>query len=89
MDSGLPKVRRRYTGVYRKAEVDVSIKGEDYPSFLDWFNIYCQQGVLPTMMMTPYGAEEAWRFTEPPAYQWIQSNVVKISAKIERFPGWP
>jgi hypothetical protein len=90
MESGTPKVRRRFTGVYRLAQVSVVMTAAELREFMNWFRIFCQQGVRPTNMFEPDGQESVWRFVEAPTVEWGQpgSDVAKVSVKIEKLPGW-
>jgi hypothetical protein len=88
MDSGAIKVRRRTTGIRRVAQVSVSMPAKQYDSFMGWYNVNCQQGVLPTPMCTPQCKEELWRFVEAPQISWVSKDVFTASATIERMPGW-
>jgi len=90
MESGLPKVRRRFTGVYRQAEVSLDAPPSILPPFMDWFRISCQQGIMPTAMFEPDGTESVWRFMAPPRIAWpsVHRTYVTISCAIERLPGW-
>ena len=85
---GVAKVRRIATGISRVANVSRTFKAEDYANFKLWFDVNCQQGVLPTRMMTPYGAEEVWRFTEAPQITWLEPTAFSVTAKIEHLPVW-
>lgn len=91
MENGTVKVRRRTTGILRRADVTMVLAGSLYTDFLTWYNTNCQQGVLPTYFITPYGASEIWRMTEPPSIEWINaaSPMFKASIKIERLPEFP
>lgn len=88
MESGVVKVRRRTTGTYRKAAVSVTLNANLYKSFMDWFNINCQQGVLPTRMVTPYKKEEVWRFTSAPQIEWVDPVAFRATFEIEQLPQW-
>jgi hypothetical protein len=92
MENGTVKVRRRTTGIFRQADVSVTLKGDQYQDFVDWWNVNCQQGALPTRVITPYGAEEVWRIVEPPSIEWLQGNpnpAFRASMKLERLPEFP
>ena len=87
MDSGEPKVRRRFTETLRAARVQVNLTKAQYYDFVIWFD-NCLQGVLPTMMTEPTGVESVWRFAQVPQYDWIDPNAVQISVNIEQLPAW-
>ena len=92
MENGTVKVRRRTTGIFRQADVSVTLKGDVYQDFVDWWNVNCQQGAIPTKVITPYGAEEVWRMSEPPAIEWLQGSpnaAFRASMKLERLPEFP
>ena len=86
--TGYVKVRRRTTGIMRVAQVKRNFEAKDYDAVLDWFNVACQGGVIPTRMTTPYGKEEVWRFTEPFSISWIDPKAFSVSATIEQLPSW-
>ena len=86
--TGYTKVRRRTTGIMRVAQVKRNFEAKDYDDVVDWFNVACQGGVVPTRMMTPYGKEEVWRFTEPFSITWIEPKAFSVVAKIEQLPAW-
>lgn len=90
MDVGPPKVRRRYTGVYRQASVQGPILRSLVPSFWNWYRVSCQGGIMPTNMVEPDGTESIWRWVEPPSVSWddLEGRFVTVSARIERLPGW-
>jgi hypothetical protein len=87
MDTGEPKVRRRFTRTVRSAKVQVNYTKEDYYLFLEWFD-NCRQGVLPTKMIEPSGVESVWRFATVPQYDWIDPRVVSVTVNIEQLPAW-
>ena len=87
MDSGEPKVRRRFTKTVRSAKVQVTLTKDDYYLFLTWFD-NCQQGVLPTLMIEPSGTESIWRFATVPQYDWIDPKAVTVQVSIEQLPAW-
>jgi hypothetical protein len=86
--TGYIKTRRRTTGIMRMAEVSRTFEAKLYQDFLDWYNVACQQGVIPTKVMTPYGKEEIWRFTEPPQITWPDTKAFTVSCKLEQLPAW-
>ena len=85
---GIVKVRRRYTGIARKASVSVTLKAALYNDFLAWFNVSCMGGVHPTRVETPYRKQEVWRFTGPPKISWPEANAFTVSAELEQLPAW-
>lgn len=89
MENGSPKVRRRYTARYRIARVSVVIPKSLYSTFMGWFLVNCQAGILPTLMVEPVGIETAWRFTEAPVISWPNPDVFQADCILERIPGWP
>ena len=86
--AGATKVRRRTTGITRIANVGRVFEAKYYDDFLRWFNVNCQQGVLPTRMKTPYLVEEVWRFTEAPEISWLETKAFSVTATIEQLPVW-
>ena len=85
---GAVKVRRRTTGITRYANIGRNFEAKHYQDFLNWFNVACQQGVLPTRIKTPYQKEEVWRFTEPPEITWVEPGVFTVSIAAEQLPAW-
>ena len=85
---GNVKVRRRTTGISRVANVSVTLEATKYDDFVSWFNTACQGGVLPTRMTTPYGADEVWRFTEPPQITWVDPKAFSVTCQIEQLPAY-
>ena len=90
IEDGLVKVRRRFTGVYRIANVTLNLKSSLVPNFMAWFRTDCQQGVMPTTMFDPTGKESIWRFTQPPQVSYMEPGVkgAVITCVIEQQPGW-
>ena len=86
--AGATKVRRRTTGITRIANVSRVFEAKHYDDVLRWFNVNCQQGVLPTRMKTPYMAEEVWRFTEAPEISWLETGAFAITTTIEQLPSF-
>ena len=85
---GETKVRRRSTGIYRKANVGRNFKSDIYHDFMLWFNVASQMGVVPTRVITPYLEEEVWRFVSAPEVSWISSTVFSASCELEQLPAW-
>ena len=88
MSDGTVKVRRRNTGKHRVATVARNFDAQDYQALQDWFTVACQQGVIPTRMTTPYGADEVWRFTQAPEISWLDPKAFTVSCNIEQLAGW-
>ena len=90
MDSGDIKVRRRYTGLHRRADVSVRLPADSYDTFMTWFRVSCQNGVMPTNIIEPSGVESIWRFVEAPTIQWLGrgAEAFEASCSFERLPGW-
>ena len=88
MEDGTVKVRRRSTGKLRVANVSRTFDAKDYQAFQDWFTVACQQGTIPTRVMTPYGKEEVWRFTEAPQINWVDPKAFDVTCAIEQLSGW-
>ena len=89
MDSGAVKVRRRFTGRRRMAEVTMTLKAEHYDAFIRWFELDCLGGVNATRIKDPRGTEQVWRITEPPEIAWIEAGAFTASMVIERAESWP
>lgn len=88
MDSQFVKVRRRTTGLQRTASVTATYPRSVYQDFVDWFRVYCQTGVMPTVIVEPSGVESVWRFVEPPVIEWLDANAFRVSCTFEKMPGW-
>ncbi len=90
MDNGDVKVRRRTTGIHRIAECAVRLPAGNYNSFMEWFRVHCQSGVVPTNIVEPNGTESIWRFMEAPAITWVgeTAHAFEASCRFERLPGW-
>jgi hypothetical protein len=88
MEDGTIKVRRRSTGKLRVASVSRTFPATEYQAFQDWFTVACQQGVIPTRVMTPYGKEEVWRFTEAPQISWADPKAFNVTCALEQLSGW-
>ena len=83
------KVRRRTTGFIRSADATMTLKAEVFPIFQKWFEVDCQGGIYPTLFLHPHLCkEQAWRFAEPPTYQWVDRVAFTVTMKLERLPGW-
>ena len=87
MDSGEPKVRRRFTRTVRSAKVQVNLTKDLYYEFLEWFD-NCRQGSVANMMVEPTGAQSIWRFATVPQYDWLDPKVVQSLSNIEQLPAW-
>lgn len=92
-NNAVVKVRRRTTAAVRVADATVTVPGAEVELWKQWFDVFCQGGVLPTYFKTPYGTEEAWRFSAPLAITWGQgsgmgNHVATITMKLEQMPAW-
>ena len=89
MENQTIKVRRRTTGVIRSADATMTLNADVFPIFQRWFETDCQGGIHPTLFLHPHlCVEQAWRFSEPPTYQWLDKKAFTVSMKLERLPGW-
>lgn len=89
MENLTVKVRRRTTGIMKQISCTVNLKAEVYKDFMEWFNIDCQSGVLPTRIKHPMdGTEIVVRFREAPQIEWLDKKVFKVSMELEQMPGW-
>lgn len=89
--AGFVKVRRRTTYASRIIEAGVTLPGELYQDFRDWFVVNCQSGALPTRVKRPHdGAEMVVRFVEAPRVEWPQSerSAFKATLRLEQLPAW-
>ena len=87
------KVRRRSTAAVRTADATVVLKQDQVADFIDWFEVRCQGGAIPTKIIHPDGTEQVWRFSNPPVIQWgigvkPGSHYASITCKLEALPGW-
>jgi hypothetical protein len=92
-NNAMVKVRRRTTAAVRVADATVTVPSAEVELWKKWFDVACQGGVLPTYFRTPYGIEEAWRFSAPLSITWGQGSGVgkhfaTISMKLEQMPAW-
>ena len=88
METGFIKTRRRFTGRYRTAQVERAFHADMYEKIRDWFVVYCDQGLLPTPVITPYKKVEMWGFSEPPIFDWPDANVFRIKCGLYQLPAW-
>jgi hypothetical protein len=89
MDDLEVKVRRRTTGLIRNIDTTVTLKAEQYQTFLDWFRISQQGGSLPTRIRRPQdGKEVVVRASAPPQIEWIDKNAFSVKMKWEQMPAW-
>ena len=91
MESGAVSSRRRFTGLWRKAEISFRLPAKDYKHFTDWFNNNMESGLRATWIREPDTTVKAWRFLAPPSIQWIgAAEVFEVSVEIIRNEkGWP
>lgn len=92
-NNSMIKVRRRTTAAVRVADASVTVPSDQVEIWKEWFDIYCEGGVIPSYFKTPYGTEEAWRFSSPLSIAWgqgkgIGNHVATISFKLEQLPAW-
>lgn len=87
---GYVKVRRRTTQAALQVDASVTLDASFYPAFRDWFRINCGAGVFPTYVKRPDGAEIVMRFTQPPVYEWPESNpgAFRATVSLEQLPAW-
>jgi hypothetical protein len=88
MENQTVKVRRRTTGIQRVAEITITLKSDVYQDFVDFYNVDCQQGIVPARFTTPYGKSEVWRISNQPQIDWIDKKAFTVSMQIEQLPIW-
>jgi hypothetical protein len=89
MDDMEVKVRRRTTGLVRTIDTTLTLKANQYDTFVEWFRVAQQGGSLPTRIRRPQdGKETVVRATEPPQIQWIDKNIFQVQMKWEQMPAW-
>lgn len=90
MDDGQTiKARRRATRAIRQGEASVTVRASEIPFWREWYDSRCQNGSLPTRLRFPPDcAEQIWRFSTPPSFQWVTKDVVRISFSLEKLPQW-
>ena len=86
--TGYVKVRRRTTGITRRANVSRVFEAKHFDDVMRWFNVDCQGGVRPTRIVTPTKKEEVWRFTEPFTISWVGPDAFQASVMIEQLPAY-
>jgi len=73
-DSGAMQTRRRFTGTNRVVTASVTMKAELYSDFMNWFRVNQRGGANATYVITPYGEEEVFQWTGPPAISWPEAG---------------
>ncbi len=89
MDTGVVRVRRRFTHIIRQAQVNVTLERKYYQDFMDWIILRCQGGVLPTYVKEPDGSEQIWRIISIPSVDWVDKNAFRTTLSLEKMPEWP
>lgn len=86
------KVRRVSTREIQTGQATVVVPTADVFAWRDWHRVRCKSGVLPTKFIMPWGAEEIWRFSSKPTYEWIRgvrgAVACRITFQIEQLPQW-
>lgn len=87
MDAGPPKVRRRFTGIWRRIEVSMNLTKDQFIILRDFYDNECAQGVNWHTFRHPYTNEiEQFRFVEPPALTSMSALAASASMKWEQLP---
>ena len=89
MDDMEVKVRRRTTGLVRTMDTTLTLKANQYDTFIEWFRVAQQGGSIPTRIRRPQdGKEMVVRASAPPQIQWVDKNIFQVSMKWEQMPAW-
>lgn len=89
MDSGAPKVRRRFTAPVRLVTVQFDVPLPVARLLRDFHDVDTQGGVLPFRFRSPVtGAVEVFRMTEAPNVQPRDEVGALVSMKWESLPYW-
>lgn len=92
MDTGPPKMRRRFTAAVREIDVGMFLTGAQRTTFDTFFITTLKEGALSFDWTDPNdGATASMRFREPPAWQQIRAGspdakLWQSSLKLEILP---
>lgn len=88
MEDQTVKVRRRSTGIIRRAVATYIIDADQRPIWEDWFFTDCMSGVYPTRLIQGDDTVGVWRFVGNPTFEYNEFDVFIISVELEQLPGW-
>jgi hypothetical protein len=90
-DAQTIKTRRRVTRAIKNAQATVTVRGADVQHWEAWYDVNCQNGMLPTRFkIPPLCEEQIWRFSTPLAMSWSNADAqsCQISFGLEKLPQW-
>jgi len=88
METGPPKVRRRYTAPMYEFAVGMVLEWTQFQLLRDFYDIDCAAGVNSHTFVHPYlQAEQTFRFMAPPEITSSGPLAVSVSMRWEQFPG--
>lgn len=93
MDAGPDKVRRRYSGVPRRFETQITVGGSDRDTLEAFYNTTLSGGAESFTHEDPTtGDTEDFRFLEPPSYEQVAGGDSqserdwRVTLRIEKLP---
>lgn len=88
METGPPKVRRRFTSPIREFDVGMTLEWTQFEALRDFYDISCAQGVVNHTFVHPYiRQEQIFRFAAPPEISSAGPLAVTVAMKWEQFEG--
>lgn len=87
MDTGPPKVRRRFTAVMREATVGMIIASDQYEALRDFYEIECGEGTVFHTFRHPWSnVVTRFRFVQPPEFSNEGALAINVSMVWEQLP---
>ena len=88
METGPPKVRRRFTSPIREFDVGMVMRHDQFADLRDFYDISCAQGVVKHYFRHPYlNLVQEFRFMAPPELASSGPLAVVVAMKWEQFAG--
>jgi hypothetical protein len=88
METGPPKVRRRFTAPMREFTVTMTLRNDQVQPLRDFYDIDCAQGVNSHYFIHPYlQTQQAFRFMAPPQINSVTALSASVQMQWEQFPG--